>query len=652
MSIRCWGNPVLTVDLASGQITRESFDESLRASFLGGRGLGDWLLSRHVDAANSDPLGPENAIVFTSGLLLGTSYPGAVRNCVVFQNVLTKGYGESSSAGHFAWRLKSAGYDALVVCGRSPNPVHICIADGDVEIRDASQMSGLSSFETDRAIKRELHSEDASTCTIGPAGENLVRYACVNCDNRYLGRCGLGAVMGSKNLKAVAVIGTGTVEPADPERLSEIVAGVRELCAADPQIQRRAQRGSVAGGAAGYNEQGRLPVRNFQEVDFEGASRTGYEHVKPYCKEPIHCPTRCPMVCDRQIEIPKGDPYSGTAVSSMQATPAYNTTKLLIADMPTTIKAFEMCNAFGVDIHSWTCVMGWAIECFERGILTSEETDGLDLRWGDGPLALESIRRIALREGTFGDLLADGVAVASARLGRGSEAYAMQIQGMELDDDLRVDKAESLGILAETRGSGHTLATPGGVVSPTPEQAEEWFGTAAAADSRVYGGKPELVAEAERHRVILDCLGICFFSGSVLNHLEAFLFPGSNGENRMQAYAELIRAATGRRISVDDLTEVAERTLAVEKSLNALAGLCRDDEIPPERFFEPIPTGRSKGMALDREVVCEMLRRHSALHGWDPETGVPTRETLHRLGLEDVADRLANAGVLVESRRE
>ena len=639
MRIRCSGNPILKIDLTSNRITKEQVAEDTTSRFIAGRGLGDWLLWKHVDPGKTDPMGPGNVLVFTSGLLLGTSYPGAVRNSVVFLNTLTRGYGESSSAGHFAFRLKQAGYDGLVISGRASRPSYIYISDDHVEIRPASEMTGMTTFDTDRAVKEALRVDDLSTCTIGPAGENLVRYAAVNCDNRYLGRCGIGAVMGSKNLKAIAVHGSGSVEAADESRLGEMESAVREACKQDPVVRQWAETGSLKNGASGYNERGMLPVRNFQEADFEGASRTGYEYVKPFCKSVIQCPTRCPIVCDRNIEIGDGYPYSGTKVSSMQATPAYNTTKLLIEDIPTTIKIFEMCNAYGVDIHAWTCVLGWAIECFERGILTRDDTDGLELRWGDGPLAIESIGRIAKREGRLGNLLAEGVAVAAKRLGRGAEQYAMHIRGMELDDELRVSKAEALGILVESRGPGHVLATPGGGVRLSPEMARQQLGTEAAADPLVYEGKPELIVMAERGKAIMDCLGLCLFSYNVQDHLDQHLVPDSPGGNRLGAYAELIRAATGRDISEEELVAVADRILTVERSINVLGGIERQDELPPDRFYEPIPAGRSKGMALDRDKTLDMLRRHSALHGWDPETGIPTQNALHALGLSEIADR-------------
>jgi aldehyde:ferredoxin oxidoreductase len=257
---------------------------------------------------------------------------------------------------------------------------------------------------------------------------------------------------------------------------------------------------------------------------------------------------------------------------------------------------------------------------------------------------LESIKRIANREGQFGGLLAEGVARASTTLGRGSERYAMHLKGMELDDELRVDKAEALGVLVETRGAGHTLAAPRPIVGMPPEMAVERFGTKDAANPLAYGGKPEMVALAERCKAILDCLGICFFSGLVQDCLEEHLFPGSKGGSWMSVYAELVGAATGWPVSKEQLTEIAERILAVEKSVNVLAGITRKDEMPPERFFEPIPGGRSKGMALDRGKTSEMLRRHSELHGWDSQSGAPTAETLRRLGLEEIAAKLRAAG--------
>jgi aldehyde:ferredoxin oxidoreductase len=462
----------------------------------------------------------------------------------------------------------------------------------------------------------------------------------VNCDNRYLARGGLGAVLGSKNLKAIAVKGTGSIVLADKDKFRKVESEIRELLKEDPEAQRVARTGMAGGGAVAYNEMGMLPIKNFQEVDFEGASLTGYEQVKRYYRDIIPCPNDCPLKCDRLIEIDKREPYGGTTVSSMEATPAYNTAKLLIADMNTTIKAFELCNAYGIDMHSWTGVMAWAIECFERKILTNKDTDELELKWGDGPLLLESIRRIALREGMFGDLLAEGVAMASRKIGQGSEKYAMHMKGMELDDELRVDLGMSLGIMTETRGAGHTLGAFFGSFDRNmpPEKAKKLFGTENAAKAHVYDDKADLVVLTERHRAIQDCLGLCSFSTWTT------MMPQTIEKYNMQTYAELLSAATGLSLSEEELIRIAERVLAIEKSINILSGISRQDEFPPDRFFEPIPGGRSKGLALDKEKVIEALKRHSELHKWDPVTGVPTREGLLDLDLEEVASKLEAAG--------
>lgn len=638
MDVKCWGNPIIRVDLTSSAITKEIVKEKLLKKFLTGRGIGDWLLYTNVEPGKTGPLNPDNAIVFNAGLFTGTSFPGAIRNTAVSLNVLTNGYGESSSGGYFALNLKNAGYDGIIISGKSPGPVYLYIDDDHIEIRDASHLTGKDTFESSKIIKNEINKEGLSTCTIGPAGEKLVRYAVMNCDNRYNGRCGMGTIMGSKGLKAIAVRGTGSVVLSNPQKFNEIANRIRGIIKNNPGRKNITERGMGAETEA-YNELGLLFVKNFQEVGFNRVSDIGYNEVKKYYKNIIHCPTNCPVDCDRLVRIDEGEPYSGTEVSALQATPAYNMAHFLIDDMPTVIKAFELCNRYGIDMHSWSTVMQWAIECFERGIITREDTDKLELRWGDGPLLLESIRRIGNREGSFGDLLAEGVARASKKIGRGSGEYAMQMKGMEIDDELRVDKGMSFGILTDPRGTSHTLgAFFGGFDrSMSPALAKELFGTENAARPGIYDDKADLVVQTERYSAIQDSLGVCWFA----THRAA---PQMISEYNMGTYAELITAATGWSVSEEELIEIAERILTVEKSINVLAGLQRKDEYPPDRFFDPIPDGPSEGMSLDREALNDLFKKHSKLHGWDPETGVPCRSTLENLDLKEIADKLETSG--------
>jgi aldehyde:ferredoxin oxidoreductase len=602
--------------------------------------VGDWLLLRHLKSGIIDPLSPENVIVFGSGLLLGTNFPGAVRTSIVSLNVLTGGYGESSSGGLFATQLKRAGYDGIIVCGKSPEPVYIWIDDGSIEIRDAARLSGKTTFETSSLLKEELNDPGIGTCTIGPAGEKLVRYALVNCDNRYGGRCGMGAIMGSKNLKAIAVRGTGTVELSDPDAFRHIEGRIRDVLSGDPGLQSKAKYG-LGKDTEIYNELGLLFVKNFQEVGFARVSEIGYEAVRKYYRGIIPCVSDCPVSCNRLVRIGKGEPYEGTAVSSLEATPAYNMAHLCVNDMPTVIKAFELCNAYGIDMHAWSTCMQWAVECYERGILNQRDTDNLMLRWGDGPLLLDSIRRIAHREGKFGNLLAEGVARASGTIGRNSEEYAMQMKGMEIDDELRVDKGMAFGILTESRGTGHTLGAFFGSFDRTMtlQKAKELYGTENAARPYAYDDKADLVVLTERYGAIQDCLGICWFSTHRMS-------PQLIDRYNMKTYTDLIHAATGWAVSEEELIEIAERILTVEKTINLLAGIEREDEYPPDRFFRPIPGGSSKGMVLNRDELGKLFRRHSILHSWDPETGIPETAGLERMGLTEAQGMLEAAGKL------
>jgi len=627
-----WGNPIIKVNLTSGTVTKEVLSEDLRKKFIGGRGMNDWLLYNMVEPGTTDPLSPENVMIFGTGLLGNTSVPGALRLIVNFLNAFSGGYGESSSAGTFAIELKRAGYDHIIISGRSENPVYLFISDDNVELKDAKNLQGKTTFETDKAIKKELGDKHIKTCTIGPAGERLVRYALLNVTNRYCGRCGGGAVMGSKNLKAIAVRGTGAVELVDPDKVAEIASNVTKLLKDDDGVKWLAEHG-MAGTSEVYDKAGILAIKNYLEVGFEKISELGYGAVKKYYIKVLPC-LNCPVDCDRLVEIPEGEPYSGTQVSSLQATPAFNFAKFLIDDINTVIKGFELCNGLGIDIHSFSEAAQWAIECYERGILTKEDTDKLDLRWGDGPLVLEMIRRTAYREGKLGNLLADGVYCASKEIGQGSEKYAMHMKKMEIDDEIRVCRGWGLGIMTDPRGPTHTLGSfTGEMKGYSSNQAKKIFGYEKAGNPLNYESKPEMVVETEQIRVIQDSLGLCYFA----THKSV---PLIMKEYNMETYAELIEAATGWKVSGRDLIQTAERILAVEKSINVLAGLSREDDYPPDRFFQPIPRGPYKGLSLDKEKVTEMIRKHDKLHGWDRETGLPTKKTLEDLDLREIANKL------------
>lgn len=637
------GNKILKVDLSTGEISEELIKEELRRKFIGARGINDWLLYSSVEPGKTDPLGPDNVIIFGAGLLAGTTMPAAGRLTITSLNALNGAYGESNSSGYFATELRNAGYDHIIVHGKSRKPVYLWIDDDKIELKNADNLRGKTTFATDEAIKEELGDKGIKTCTIGPAGERLVRYANVNVTNRYCGRCGMGAVMGAKNIKAIAVRGSGSIETAGPDKFNRYAQRISKALTEDPGMKYIHDAGMAGTPATYASMQG---LKNFQGVYFDKIDEIGCGGIKKYYRKVLPC-LNCPVDCDRLVQIPESEPYGGTWTSSMQTTPAYNFAHFLIDDINTVIKGFELCNAYGIDIHSWSGVTQWAIECYARGIITREDTDKLDLRWGDGPLLLELIRRTAYREGNLGNLLADGVALASKRVGRGSEKYAMQMKNMEIDDDLRVNKGWSLGVITELRGPGHVFGAFYAEVETadtSDEEAKKLYGTENAVKAETYNDKAELVAKTERMAAVEDSLGLCNFTTqhSVSQYMREFNVQYGS----LEVDAEIIKAATGWDICDKELSQTAERILSVEKSINVLAGLGRKDDYPPQRFYEPIPDGPFKGISLDKKKITEMLRKHDEFHGWDAETGIPARKTLESLDLTDVADKLEAAGKL------
>ena len=627
----------IKVDLTNNKIEDFFIDEDKINKFLMGRGIGDWLLSTNIDLGKVKPFDLENVIVFNSGILVGTDFIGALRNTVVSLNALTGGYGESSSGGNFSIMLKKAGYDGIIITGRSDKWVYLWINNNKIEIKDAKYLINKTTFETNDLIKRELGHNDISVCSIGPAGEKLVRFSLINCDNRYCARTGIGAVMGSKNLKAIAIRGTYEVSIFDPIKFKKILVEVKDVLRKDPSTINRAKYG-LGKDIELFNSMGMLPVKNFKSSFYKDVSKIGYEALKKYYKKIKICPTNCLLRCDRFFRISKGDLFGGTEITSLEATPAYNMAHFFIDDIRIVLKAFELCNAFGIDMHSWSNVMQWAIECYEKGIISKKDTDNLELRWQDGFLLLESIKRIALREGDFFKLLGEGVYIASKEIGRGSEKYAIHIKGMELDDELRVDIGWALGILTESRGPGHTLSAYDGGFdkSMSLQDAKRLYGTENASFLKggCYEDKAKIVVMMEQYAAIQDCLGLCFFTtfrGGGPKIIEKY---------NMKTYADLIYATTGLLFSEDELINIAERIITLERSINVLYGLNRFTDMPPDRFYEPIPDGPSKGKKLDKEKIMNQLKIHSILHGWDIEKGVPTKDTLKKLGLEYIRKQM------------
>jgi aldehyde:ferredoxin oxidoreductase len=612
----CLGGQILQVDLSAGVINKGSALQHNRR-FFGGRGVSHWLLLEKL-ASRVSPFDPENMLLFGTGALVGTLAPTANRLNVASKNALTGGIGAGSAGGYFAPELRFAGYDHLILAGRAEDPVYIWINNDQVEIRNAKYIWGKTTWEAEDILREEL-GDDVQIASIGPAGENLVRAACVIVNrSRAVGRCGLGAVMGSKNLKAIAVRGTGSIGIEDPERLSQAVRRVSRKIASSAILKRLNEYGSIEGSP--FNAE---PVKNFQD------GYAGSEIAKKICGKVFHdtyevdghpCCFGCPVRCGHSYEVKEGM-YAGTTTDKLEANTLADFGYRLDLDYaPAIIKAHALCSEYGLDIDNSSSVIAWAFECYEKGIISKSDTDGLELKWGNHQAVMELLKKIAYREG-FGNLLAEGCCKASEILGQGSENYCIHIKGQELMEGIRPAKGWALGVVVSDRGGTHTRGAPLTDLSGNNPTA--------------YGGKARIVVYYERLHAVLDSLGLCYLTS---NWMDPEL-PGPDD------YGELFSAATGMEMSGDDLMRIGEQIHNLGKIFNIIhAGFRREDDYPPERLMrEPVKSGPFAGQLLEKAKWDGLLDEYYELHGWDKRSGWPTRKSLESLGLKDGADLLEKA---------
>ena len=610
-----YANCILRVNLSNGKIKKEPLDEGLVKAFLGGRGAALKLFYDEVPAG-IDPLGEQNKLIFMTGPLTGTGVPTAGRYDVVAKSPLTSLFGAASGGGHFGAELKFAGYDGVVVEGAAPKPVTLVIRDDAVELRDATHLWGRSTSDTEKMLKEELGDRKVKVACIGPAGENLVRFAAIiNDGTRAAGRCGLGAVMGAKKLKAIAVRGTKDVHVSDFDGLMEMLDRLRELGRYETLAIGLSTYGTAS--IVSYvHAIGGFPTHNFK-------SQFDYEEIEPIDQESIReqlvlkksaC-FGCPIGCGRLSRIPEGN-YAG----ELGEGPEYEHINTLAGrcgcyDLNALMKAHNLCNELGMDGITAGGVIGFAMECYEHGILTRESTGGLELRWGDGDVVVELLERIARRDG-IGNLLAEGTRRAAERIGRGAEKYAMHVKGLEFPGyEPRAMKGAALSFATANRGADHLgalmtlvdfgMATPLAMVTVDPlELSSE---------------KVRLVKELEDWMQILDSAIICKFFGVLL---------------RKEELASLISLVTGFDFSVEVLERIGERIWNLERLFNLREGLRgREDDRLPDRFYEePLPKGAASGEVVPKEEFERRLSEYYELRGWD-ENGIPTPEKLKELGL-------------------
>ena len=598
----------LVVDLTHRSVGWEPLSENVLRRFIGGTGLGTYLLYEHCPP-QIDPLDPANPLIFVTSPLVGSRLTTSSKFAVVTKSPLTGFIGDSLSSSFLATELKGTGCDALVITGRSEHPTLLSVHDGRVDFLDASDLTGLSTSETEAAVKERLGTRTRVAC-IGPAGEKLVRFASISNDGgRQAGRTGPGAVMGSKNLKAIAVRGARKVPVADSEWLD---VTRRDLArrSLGPATEKYRTLGTVANVSV-FNRLGTLPTLNFRQSTFDGAEPVSGEalHQSHHVKN-AHCAS-CTIGCEQILATNDDGPR---AVGRMEYESAFALGPLVgVADPNTVIRASRFCDDAGIDTISAGGTIAWAMECFDRGILTEDDTAGLDLRFGNADALMTALRMIADREG-LGGLLAEGSRRAAAAVGNGSDAWAMQVKGLEMPGyEPRSLKTMALGLAVSTRGACHNRSSAYEAdFSSTVDRLK--------ADEQ----RGRITAAGEDFSAVLDSLIWCKFLRKAFHDL-------------YEESAAIYERVTGWPMTADDLRQSGERINNLKKLFNIREGWTRDhDTLPPRVLDETLPTGVVQGVGLNREDLDMMIRSYYRARGWT-EDGLIPESKLRELGLRDLA---------------
>ncbi|HHW42597.1 MAG TPA: aldehyde ferredoxin oxidoreductase family protein [Desulfotomaculum sp.] len=603
---------ILFVDLGTGKTRQEDVSPEMRRKFIGGNGFAVKILYDLL-RAGVDPLGPENAVVFAVGPATGTVIPGAAMTAAATKSPLTGIFIDSYMGGQWGTELKEAGCEALVLQGAAAEPVYLFVDDGRVEIRPAAHLWGKKTSETERAIKEELGDPRVQVAAIGPAGENLVKFATIIHSTRAFGRGGLGAVLGSKKVKAIAVRGTGGVPHPYTEKILEYARRTYDEMLRQPAFAKNIPTFGSTVSVAGNNALGILGSYNWQQEVFADAEKiSGNDMVNRGLrvghKACASCIARSAIIW-RACE----GPFKGATSRGPEYETLYSYGSLIgNGNVESIILADRLSDELGLDTISTGAVIAFVMECVEKGILSAQELDGMDVRFGNYRAMLDLLPKIAAREGA-GDLLAEGVREISRRIGKGSEYFAIHVKGLELPGHTaRGLKGMGLGYATSSRGGSHQDFRPG------PERSGKF-------DRATIEGKAALVKKNQDMTTIGDCLIVC------RRHSEGF-----HGAFLNERYVELASLATGMEFGLEELTLAAERIYTLERMFNVREGVRRKDDTLPERFLkEGIPGGPSAGMYVSREELDTMLDEYYQIRGWDPETGVPTESTLKKLGLSN-----------------
>lgn len=588
-----YNGSIMRVNLSQRTISVERPEEDFYRTYYGGWGFVAYYLLKELEPG-IDPLGPENKLIVALGPVTGMPLGGSGRNAIGAKSPLTGGFGEADVGGFFGAELKRAGFDAVIVEGRAESPVYLWVHDGEAEIRDAVHLWGKATGQAQATIREELSDRGIRTCLIGMGGERMVRYACVLNDlNHAAGRCGLGAVMGSKLLKGIAARGHSVPPMAEPEVVRDLARWLSENV---EELHGDLSRYGMGTGMVGMSERGGLPTRNFREGTFESADRIDAKTLAETIGAGMESCYACPIHCKKTVQVE--EPYR---IDPMYGGPEYEALASLgslcgVDDLVAISKANELCNAHSLDVISTGVSIAFTMECFERGLITEEDTGGLELHFGNGQALVELVEKIARREG-FGDFVAEGARRMSERIGKGSEEFAVQIKGQEapMHDPRARSPVLGLGYAISPTGADHVHVTT--------------------------------------HAVFKNCAGLC-------------AVPGYSDEQ----VVAMIRAITGWEVSIYELERVGQRGMDMARAFNAREGFTAEDDRTALRFAAPFECGPLAGSRINEGYLESMKRNHYRIMGWDVDTGIPTAARLEDIGIGWVAEELARSRAAKASR--
>jgi len=610
MAMKGYAGKILRIDLTTGKSSTRQIDEKYARKYLGGQGFAVELVYHGVPKGTG-ALEPKNVLAMAGGTFDGYPVPTGGKTIFAGKSPATGTLAESVMGGSIGAELRHAGYDALEIAGKADEPSYIFIADERVEINDAKDLWGKDTRVVPEALKKR-HGWDVKVACIGVAGEKLSRIACIDCDDRQAGRGGLGAVMGSKNLKAIVIRGTKDLVPAEPEKLLEIALRYQKIMEAAPSFIEDTKYGT--GEFLGWvnKEKGVFPTRNWQEGVFNEREKIDpYYWATRYVTKNKAC-FACTKPCGKLFEVKSGK-FKGVAIDGIEYETLYSLGGACgNADVESVARANELCDLLGMDTISAGVTVGFAMELLQRGVI-SEKDAGMRLTWDNASDAVPRMIEMMGNRNGFGDVLADGVKEAAKKIGKGAERYAVHTKGMEPPAyDVRAMKGHGLSFMTSTRGACHLRA---GFYAPElVGKFWRWEGI----DRFSPVGKGAMVATMENFMCVYDSVGLCKFS---------------RGFFLIDKLREVIEAVTGVKFTEEELLKIGERIHNMKGDFNAREGITRKDWLLPPRITEdPIPEGPSKGHKISTAEMNQMLDDYMAARKWSKE-GVPSPEKLRELDI-------------------